>query len=352
MFRRLAVSFGTAASIILVIASLVIMYEVHHHLMMFQEDVKSFGDTGALLHHFEQALLSSIIWTAAGSLVLVALISYFVAKKLSLPLVQMRRAAEKMAGGELAVRVETIGNDELNDLGQSLNELASQLQQQEEARKTLTADVAHELRTPLSTVKSHLEAIEDGVFELSVKRVSGLKEEIDRLIDIVEDLEQLTRMESPEFELNKEKVDIGYLLEKSAQSLHASFIRKNIEFSLESNVTQDVLADAKRVSQIIVNLLNNALKYTPPGGSVTAKAFDEVGSVVLMIKDSGIGIAQEDQEKIFDRFYRTEKSRNRKYGGSGIGLTIVKKLVDAHSGDIWIESEPGLGTTFYVRFYH
>ncbi|MFC0189884.1 sensor histidine kinase [Fictibacillus aquaticus] len=351
MFRRLAISFGAAASIILLIASLVIIYEVHYHLMMFEEDVKGFGESSALVHHFEQALLSSIIWTAAGSLILVAVISYFVAKNLSRPLVQMRKAAEKMAGGELEVRIETIGNDELNDLGTSLNELASQLQKQEEARKTLTADVAHELRTPLATVKSHIEAIEDGIFDPTPERMSGLREEIDRLIYLVQDLEQLTDMESPQFTLKKESVNLGELLLKNAEPLKASFTQKGVLLNLNTQGNTVVEADPKRIAQIMFNLMSNALKYTPSGGRVNAEVFEEIGSVVLAVKDTGIGIKEAELDRIFDRFYRTEKSRNREYGGSGIGLTIAKKLVDAHCGDIWVESKPGYGTAFYVRLY-
>ncbi|MFD1356314.1 sensor histidine kinase [Fictibacillus halophilus] len=354
MFRglhaRLAISFVFAASSILIIASIIIMLEVHYHLSMFKEDVPDFNSISPLTHHFEKALLSSILWTSIGAVLLVTIISYFVAKSLSTPLIQMRNAAEKMAKGDLGVRTETLGNDELNDLGVSLNQLASQLHQQETARKNMTSDIAHELRTPLATIKSHLEAFEDGVFHPTQERIHSLKEEIERLILLVQDLEHLTEMESPQSVLELKKEDLNKIIGKSIEAISASYVQKGVRLESSSNAPIELRLDAKRMTQVFINLLSNALTYTPADGYVTVLATEEFDHVHITVKDTGKGIPNNEVEQVFERFYRSEKSRNREFGGSGIGLTIVKRIIEAHDGQIWIESELGKGTEVHINF--
>lgn len=354
MFRglhaRLAISFVIAASSILIIASIIIMLEVHYHLSMFKEDVPDFNSISPLTHHFEKALLSSILWTSIGAVLLVTLISYFVAKGLSTPLIQMRNAAEKMAKGDLGVRTETLGNDELNDLGVSLNQLASQLQRQETARKNMTSDIAHELRTPLATIKSHLEAFEDGVFQPTPERLHSLKEEIERLILLVQDLEHLTAMESPQSVLELKQEDLNNVISRSIDAVSASYAQKGVKLESISAAPIELKLDAKRMTQVFINLLTNALTYTPAGGYVTVTAAEVTDHVYVTVKDTGKGIPKDEVEQVFERFYRSEKSRNREYGGSGIGLTIVKRIIEAHDGQIWIESELGKGTEVHIHF--
>jgi two-component system, OmpR family, sensor histidine kinase BaeS len=354
MFRglhaRLTISFVFAASSILIIASIIIMLEVHYHLSMFKEDVPDFNSISPLTHHFERALLSSILWTSIGAIVPVCIISYFVAKNLSTPLIQMRKAAEKMAKGELDARIKTLGNDELNELGLSLNQLASQLQLQESARKNMTSDIAHELRTPLATIKSHLEAFEDGVFHPTPERIQSLKEEIERLILLVQDLEHLTAMESPQSVLELKQEDLSKVINRSIDAVSGSYVQKGVKLESISNVPIELHLDAKRITQVFINLLTNALKYTPADGKVTVSAKQVNDHVHITVKDTGKGIPKEEVEQVFERFYRSEKSRNREFGGSGIGLTIVKRIVEAHGGQIWIESELGKGTEVHIRF--
>ncbi|OOE13076.1 sensor histidine kinase [Fictibacillus arsenicus] len=354
MFRglhaRLAISFVIAASSILIIASIIIMLEVHYHLSMFKEDVPDFNSISPLTHHFEKALLSSILWTSIGAVLLVTIISYFVAKGLSTPLIQMRNAAEKMAKGDLGVRTETLGNDELNDLGVSLNQLASQLQRQETARKNMTSDIAHELRTPLATIKSHLEAFEDGVFQPTPERLHSLKEEIERLILLVQDLEHLTAMESPQSVLELKQEDLNNVISRSIDAVSASYVQKGVKLESISAVPIELKLDSKRMTQVFINLLTNALTYTPAGGYVTVTAAELPAHVHVKVKDTGKGIPKDEVDQVFERFYRSEKSRNREFGGSGIGLTIVKRIIEAHDGQIWIESELGKGTEVHIRF--
>ncbi|MBD7965449.1 HAMP domain-containing sensor histidine kinase [Fictibacillus norfolkensis] len=351
LHARLTLIFILAASSILVIAGLIMMYEVHFHFTMFQKDVPEFNSIEPLTHHFEKALLSSVLWTSLGAILLVCIISYFVAKNLSRPMVEMRKAAEKMAKGELQVRVKSLGDDELNDLGNSLNQLASKLQLQETYRKNMTSDIAHELRTPLATIKSHLEAFEDGVFEPTTARIQSLTGEIDRLITIVQDLEYLTAMEAPEFSLNKKPQQLNHILIKSVNAVSGAFVQNGILLRSELDSDIEINMDAKRMSQVFMNLFSNALRYTPRGGEVTVVTHVDTKSVLISIRDTGIGIPEEESKHVFERFYRGEKSRNREYGGSGIGLTIVKRIVEAHDGQIWINEEYKQGTEVKMKFF-
>ncbi|MBN3553361.1 HAMP domain-containing protein [Fictibacillus nanhaiensis] len=351
LHARLTLIFILAASSILIIAGLIIMYEVHFHFTMFQKDVPEFNSIEPLTHHFEKALLSSVLWTSLGAIMLVCLISYFVAKNLSRPMVEMRKAAEKMAKGELQVRVKSLGDDELNELGNSLNQLAAKLQLQETYRKNMTSDIAHELRTPLATIKSHLEAFEDGVFEPTTVRIQSLTGEIDRLITIVQDLEYLTAMEAPEFSLNKKPQQLNHILIKSVDAVSGAFVQKGILLQSELDSDLEINIDAKRMSQVFMNLFSNALRYTPRGGEVTVVTHVDTESVLITIRDTGMGISEEESKHVFERFYRGEKSRNREHGGSGIGLTIVKRIVEAHGGQIWINGEYKQGTEVNIKFF-
>lgn len=346
---RLAIIFILSASIILVVASFIIMLEVHYHFKMFQKDAPEFQVIKPLALHFEEAVIGSILWTSLGVFLLVCLISYFVARKLSKPLVQMREAAEKMTKGDLDVRVFTQGNDELQELGQAFNQLATKLQMQETARKNMTSDIAHELRTPLATLKSHVEAIEDGIFDATPERMHSFSEEIDRLILLVQDLEQLTTFEAPDFVLHRKKENLDFVIQQSMATLKESYHRKGVQLSCSSTFDGSLMMDRKRIVQVLINVLTNALEFTPSGGRVEISAHKEDNVVCIRIKDTGVGISAEDVEKVFERFYRSEKSRNRKFGGSGIGLTISRRLVEAHRGTIGITSDTSIGTAVTIR---
>ncbi|MGG1573490.1 sensor histidine kinase [Fictibacillus sp. NRS-1165] len=349
LHARLSIIFILAATVLLVIASLIIMLEVHQHFLMFQKDAPEFRAIKPLTQHFERAVIGSILWTSLGAFIMVCILSYFVAKKLSRPLVQMRIAADKMAKGYLNVRVDSQGKDELQELEQSLNQLAIQLQKQEIVRKNMTSDIAHELRTPLATLKSHLEAIEDGIFEATPVRMHSFKEEIERLILLVQDLEQLTTFEAPDFVLSKKSEDLSQVIQQSINTLKESYLQKGILLFYPNPGKIKLSLDKKRMVQVFINLLTNGLKFTPEGGSVIITAHKENNAAQVTIKDTGIGIPADDVKKVFERFYRSEKSRNRKFGGSGIGLTIAKQLVEAHGGTIWITSAPLKGTTVFIR---
>ncbi|TMV43989.1 HAMP domain-containing protein [Paenibacillus mesophilus] len=348
LHARLAFIIIATATCILFISTVSVIVATHYHISMFHEQAAGMSqDISRLEYHLEQALVQSIVWTFAGSLLLAVLIGLYIAKRISRPLVGMKQVAEKMSDGQLDARVSIAGKDELAELGASLNDLAEQLQKQEQLRVTMTEDIAHELRTPLATLKSHMRAFEDGIWEPTPERIHSCYEEIERLANLVAELEDLTHVESPAFRLERQEHSLASIIEQGTGLLAAAYMEKKVGLSFRCSPDIRLFADRSRMIQILVNLLSNALRFTPVNGTVRIEAVEERQSVLIAIRDSGSGIAREDLPYIFERFYRGDKSRNRRTGGSGLGLTIVKRLVTAHGGQIWAESNPG--TTFCIR---
>ncbi|MCQ6559840.1 sensor histidine kinase [Paenibacillus mendelii] len=348
LHARLALIIIGTATCILLISAISIILATHYHISMFQDQAAGMSHDGSLLdYHLEQALVQSIIWTFAGSMILAILIGIYVAKRITKPLVDMKQAAEQMSDGQLDVRVSIGGGDELAELGTSLNELAGQLHRQEQLRITMTEDIAHELRTPLATLKSHMRAFEDGIWEPTPERIHSCYEEIERLAEMVAELEDLTHLESPAFQLVRQRVQLQSIIEQGTDLVAAAFLEKGVELTFNCGPGIRIMADRNRIIQILVNLLSNALKFTPPSGKVRIEAIEELNDVFITVQDSGSGIEEEDLPHIFDRFYRGDKSRNRRTGGSGLGLTIVKKLVSAHGGQVWAERNQG--TRIHIR---
>ncbi len=348
LHTRLAFIIIGTATCILLISTLSVILATHYHISMFHDQAAGMNhDVSQLDYHLEQALFQSIMLTFAGSIILAVLIGFYIAKRISRPLVDMKQAAERMSDGQLDTRVMIGGNDELAELGTSLNELAAQLHKQEQLRITMTEDIAHELRTPLATLKSHMRAFEDGVWEPTPERIHACLEEIERLTQMVAELEDLTHMDSPAFQLERKREPLDAILAQGVDLVAAAYLEKNVGLSFRCSPNIQIFADRNRMIQIFVNLLSNALKFTPEHGQVQIEAAEEEQDVLIRVQDSGSGIGQEDLPYIFERFYRGDKSRNRKTGGSGLGLTIVKKLVTAHGGQVWAESTHG--TTFMIR---
>lgn len=344
---RLSFLFIGVACGSLLIAGISMMAAILYHFQMYQNQYGNDHNMPGFNYHLEQALLQSIGWSLSGAVLLAVLISLYVAKRLSAPLVDMKRAAVQMMQGKLAVRTNVKGNDEIADLGKGLNQLAEQLQRQDQLRVSMTQDIAHELRTPLATLKSHIQALLDQVWEPTPARIRACYEETERLISLVADLEQLTLMDSHHFRLQRKPEDLTNLFQQSVEIVTAAFMEKGVHLDVNPIPDINLLVDRDRFIQIMVNVVSNALKFTPEGGRVVICAIDETDTVLIAVKDTGTGITQADLPFVFERFYRVEKSRNRKSGGGGIGLTIVKKLVNAHNGSVWIES--GQGTKVFIR---
>ena len=297
--------------------------------------------------HYRSAMTQGLIATVVPVLLVFFFVSWYLSRRIVRPLAEMIQLSSKMRSGDLGVRIERpAGETELTQLADSLNHLSEELQKQEGLRRNLTADVAHELRTPLATLKSHLEALGDGVWEPTKERFDSCGEEVERLIELVASLQTLTQAESDTLDLRPEPTD---LLESARSVVHLVepyFESKGVQLRIEGVTGVEVPLDRDKWKQVLLNLLDNALKYTAQEGTVTMR----VGpGAVVQVRDTGTGIREEDLSYVFERFYRADKSRNRGTGGAGIGLAIVKKYVTAHGGTIAAESEFGKGTTFTIR---
>lgn len=263
--------------------------------------------------------------------------------------------SQRIADGRYDERVVVGGSDELAQLAQRFNCMAERLEQTESMRRQLIGDISHELRTPLTAIGGYMEGLTDGVLPASPETFDQVRMEATRLSRLVDDLQELSRVESGSYRLDIHPVRISKLIDTTVNRLSHQFAEKQVRLSAwgaglsspHSDLPQ-VLADEDRITQVMTNLLANALIYTQPGGEVTISAAKSGNEMQVSIKDNGIGISPENIAHIFDRFYRVDKSRSRAAGGgSGIGLTIAKAIVDAHGGRIWVESAgEGQGSTF------
>ncbi|PRX58825.1 signal transduction histidine kinase [Cohnella sp. SGD-V74] len=345
LHTRLAlIIIGIAAGIVL-ISTISVILTTHYHFSLYQAQAGMTHELPELNYHLEQAMMQTIIWTCLVAIVLAVFLGFYVAKRISAPLVHMTRVAERMTDGEWSTRVDIKGKDELADLGASLNTLAEQLQQHEQLRVTMTEDIAHELRTPLATLKSHMRALEDGIWEPTPERIHSCYEEIERLTQLVAELEDLTHVESPGFQLKRKEESLAAIIERGEELVAAAYREKNVHLRCSVSPYIQVFVDHDRMIQVLVNLLSNALKFTPEYGEVRIEGSEDSGHVWIRVQDTGTGIPQEDLPYVFERFYRADKSRNRKTGGSGLGLTIVKELVAAHGGEISAENREGAAFT-------
>jgi signal transduction histidine kinase len=298
----------------------------------------------------EPGLSQAHLIAGAIAVAVALLVAFLLAQTMSAPLRRIRAGAERMERGELEAKVELGGDAEVQAVGHALNRLAETLEHEEQLRKVSVADLAHELRTPVSGLLSRIEAAQDGVLEDGEANLEAMHAEAMRLKWLLDDLDKLAAAERPGLLLEKQPVDLAAVAASEVRQMAASFAEKGV--SLESELAPAPIAgDPDRLAQIVANLLSNALRYTEPGGRVLLRVAAEEGrEAILEVSDTGMGIDAEDLQQIFKRFWRADKSRSRTTGGAGIGLAIVRELVSAHDGRIEVESHPGRGSRFSVSF--
>ncbi len=284
---------------------------------------------------------------------LAALGGGLVFRRMSGPWADVMAAADAVAEGDLSVRLREDNPGEFGRLASSFNRMTAQLEADEEQRRNLTADVAHELRTPLHIIQGNLEGILDGVYQPTPEHITATLEETRLLARLVNDLQTLSLAEAGQLQLHREQVAVRDLFGDTVTGFAGPAAEAGVELRVEFPTDGEELqlsADPDRLEQVLNNLVANALRYTPPGGTVTLRAQAVANGVRLVVQDTGRGIPAEDLAHIFDRFWKGDRSRVRKEGsGSGLGLPIARQLVQAHGGQIWSESQPGQGTSFTIE---
>jgi two-component system, OmpR family, sensor histidine kinase BaeS len=317
-------------------------YLVHEGGMVF-----SSGDDAELLSR-----LTRSAYIAAGVATIFALLlAMLLSSRLLRPVRALTKAAEDLSAGDLSKRVSVQGADELAVLGQTFNKMADSIENAEQNRQAMTADIAHELRTPLAVQRAQLEALQDGIYPPTNENLSALLEQNIQLTRLVSDLRTLAMADAGQLQLEKTSTDLGRLTARVADQFKPKAAEQgiDIQFSQQSSCP-NVSIDAGRVEQIIGNLISNALRYTPEKSWVKIVLDCQNNFAVLSIHDNGPGISEEAQEKIFERFYRADPSRSRAAGGSGLGLAIARQLTEAQDGTLSVRNHPDGGAEFQLRF--
>jgi len=287
-----------------------------------------------------------LIGLAVGAFALA--VSLGLSRLISRPVVNLTAATRAVAAGDLSVRVPTPYPGEIGELAAAFNDMAQGLARADELRRNMTADVAHELRTPLSVIRGKLEGVLDGVYPATPEHLAPILEQTQLLTHLVEDLHLLALAEAGQLPLEKRPMDVGDLLRDAQVNFGPQADDRGVTLALNLPAAlPKVVADWRRVAQVLGNLLTNALHHTPEGGCVTLSAAASGGWVEVSVADTGTGVPPEDLSYIFERFWRRDKSRSRAGGGSGLGLAIAKQLVELHGGTIGVESNPGKGSRFH-----
>jgi two-component system sensor histidine kinase BaeS len=324
---------------------------------IFRDHLKQAGvaHTASETRHVEQAFASALLVSIAIALlaaVLAALaVSWYFSRRVQRSIAQVAAAASEIAAGRYGSRVPDPGlGGEFDTLAATYNALAARLATTDTIRRRMLADLAHEMRTPLATVDAHLEAIEDGVRKPDENTLGAIRESTRRLGRLAEDIAAVSRAEEGNLDITPQPVAATTLANAAAEGARDRFDAKGVHLMTDLDTSAWVLGDPDRTGQVLGNLLDNALRHTPQGGTVTLTCRRLDGWVEFVIADNGEGIAAEHLSHLFDRFYRVDTARDRNHGGSGIGLSIAKALVEAHGGGISAASPgPGRGATFTVR---
>jgi len=312
-------------------------------------------ETDQLAQHFVEQQRDNVLWLAGGGLCLVLLLSALLARLFVRPVTRVALAAEKLAGGDLEVRVPVARHragrrDELDQLSASFNQMAARLQQAAQLRQQWISDISHELRTPIAVLSGEIEAMLDGIREPTPERIGSLHGEVNGLVRLVGDLHQLALSDQSALELKVNPVDLERLCHTQLALFKPRMAAGQLSLMLQTQPDQhfQVLGDERRLSQLLTNLLENSLRYTDAGGTVAMVLACDGDGVRLMVEDSTPGVPEAALGQIFERLYRVDRSRSRALGGSGLGLSICRSLVEAHGGTIQASNRPEGGLRISV----
>lgn len=297
---------------------------------------------------FIKALNNILVIVGLVSIAIAAFFGMLISRRITKPISGVITASKKISEGNYDVRVNTgVKEQETYELADAINTMAKTLKEQEYLRKQMTADIAHELRTPVTNTSSYIEMMMDDVMEPTPERLKSCYDELQRLSAIIGDLDRLESAELNGIIPDKQEFGLYELAESILQGFNTKLDEKKIDAKVTGSEVA-VFADRGRIGQVIANLVSNAIKYTDEKGKITIDISKVENNAVMVVEDTGIGISPEEQTRVFERFYRTDKSRTRKTGGAGIGLSISKAIVQSHNGTIRCESEPGVGSKFIV----
>ncbi|KXZ40386.1 Signal transduction histidine kinase [Alkalithermobacter thermoalcaliphilus JW-YL-7 = DSM 7308] len=299
---------------------------------------------------FKNSLYKSMVISSCISIIISLFISITLSRQISIPIKKVTSISKQITRGNLLIDTCVDTNiDEINELSSSINILAKTLKSQYDLRKRLIRDISHEVRTPLSNIKGYLEAFIDGIFELNKKNVQSCLDEVNRLSGLINNLNEVIKLENSNYLLNKEKFSLKDTINEIIKILSIQFAKKNININYIKDDDFEVFMDKDKFKQIMYNILSNAYKYSHENSSINIKSIVDK-DIIITIQDFGVGINSKDLPHIFDYLYRGDISRSKLTGGYGIGLSITKSLVKAHGGSISVESKLGFGTKFILKF--
>lgn len=335
---------------VIVIMSLSINLSVKNKILYYSQSISNLSSEELIKYRdlILKDMKNLIIGISLLMIIVVIAVSVFLSQKISKPIIVVSKMTDfiKMGGYDQKLEYES-SIVEIDNLINSINELSRELYKMENIRKNLTSDISHELRTPLTSIQTHLEAMIDGIWEPSKERLNSVNEEVIRLSHLVNQLKNLAKFDSYEDKLNLKNENLTQLIKNIIYNNESYALDKNIRIKYE---LEDVNAniDKEKISQVIINLISNAIRYTNLNGEILIKLYKKSDFIKIIVKDNGIGIPEESLDYIFERFYRVDKSRCRNTGGTGVGLTICKSIVDLHKGKIEVKSKLNEGSEFII----
>ena len=354
--RKLIFYLALVMIYVIIVMSLSINFMVENKFLTYiskinKESLERYNIT-YLKDLFIKDIRNMIIGISLLMIIVVISISIFISQKISKPIIVVSKMTDSLKRGGYDQTLEYESSIvEIDNLVNSINDLSKELYNMEKLRKRLTSDISHELRTPLTSIQTHLEAMIDGIWEPTEERLISVNEEVIRISHLVDELKNLAKYDSDKNKLNISEVDLEQLIKNIIYNNESFALEKNIkiEYNLEKIKAH---IDKEKISQVIVNLISNAIRYTNCNcerlGKIIIRLYKEENLIKISVKDNGIGIPKKSLDYIFERFYRVDKSRCRNTGGTGVGLTICKSIIDLHNGNIEVKSEVNKGSEFIV----